>query len=69
MTQKNKLTYSKEAFKKYNVLDTTHQYLSSDYFLPSRRSESYYSNKYGRTQNSISRIISTSLLAAVMIRC
>lgn len=43
------------------------KYLTPDYFLPSSQIESYYSRKYKRSINRISRIISASLLSAVML--
>ena len=43
------------------------QYLTPDYFLPARQSDSYYSRKYSRSISRISRIVSASLLSAMML--
>nr|ADD74122.1 tetratricopeptide repeat domain protein [Rickettsia felis] len=43
------------------------QYLESDYFLPASYSENYYSRKYSRSISKISRIVSASLLSAMML--
>ena len=43
------------------------QYLEPDYFLAASQRESYYSEKYSRTISRISRIVSASLLSAMML--
>lgn len=43
------------------------KYLEPGYFLSASQSESYYSNKYGRSISKISRIVSASLLSAMML--
>ncbi|MCC8419354.1 MAG: hypothetical protein LN590_07625 [Rickettsia endosymbiont of Glossina mortisans submortisans] len=43
------------------------QYLTPDYFLPASQRDSYYSRKYGRSISRISRIVSASLLSAMVL--
>lgn len=43
------------------------KYLDPDYFLPASQRTSYYSKKYGRSIGRISRIVSVSLLSAMML--
>ena len=43
------------------------KYLTPDYFLPSSQSDSYYSKKYSRSISRISRIVSASLLSAMVL--